>query len=53
MAMTTSVTLSMMDNGVANIYNASGALIGTLTNDGTSIADASRWNQCRHLARTC
>ena len=34
---TTSVTLSMMDNGVANIYNASGALIGTLTNDGTSL----------------
>ena len=34
---TTSVTLSMMDNGVANIYNAAGALIGTLTNDGTSL----------------
>jgi choice-of-anchor C domain-containing protein len=33
----TSVTLSMMDNGVANIYNATGALIGTLTNDGTSL----------------
>jgi VCBS repeat-containing protein len=34
---TTSVTLSMMDNGVANIYNATGQLIGTLTNDGTSL----------------
>ncbi|MGH3522436.1 MAG: VCBS domain-containing protein, partial [Mycobacterium sp.] len=33
----TSVTYSMMDNGVANIYTSTGVLLGTLTNNGNSL----------------
>jgi VCBS repeat-containing protein len=33
----TSVTCSMMDNGIANLYNAAGNLIGTLTNNGNAL----------------